>query len=266
MKKLIRSILRPLDVNLVRKSSHDQLLADVKELRAKIEILRDQELSYLIDQKFREKYFEHLPHSRSQNRQDLFVLSELSFKVNGFFVEFGATNGIDLSNTYLMESRLGWNGILAEPAKVWHPEILINRKSHIELDCVWKSTGEKLHFNEVTGGKEKSVLSTIDSFSEIDNHRNQRKSGSKYQVNTISLIDLLVKYNAPREIDYLSIDTEGSEYEILNAFDFDAFDIKIITCEHNYTPARERIYNLLTSNGYERKLEGFSLFDDWYVR
>ena len=78
-------------------------------------------------------------------------------------------------------------------------------------------------------------------------------------------MDLLKKYNAPKEIDYLSIDTEGSEFEILNAFDFDAYKIKVITCEHNFTPMREEIYKLLGSKGYVRKYQEFSQFDDWYV-
>ena len=80
------------------------------------------------------------------------------------------------------------------------------------------------------------------------------------------MLDLLEKYNAPKTIDYLSIDTEGSEYEILSVFDFDAFDIRVITCEHNYTPMREQLFELLTKNGYERKYSELSLFDDWYVR
>ena len=56
-----------------------------------------------IDQEFREKCINNLAHSKAQKIQDLFVLSELKFKENGFFVEFGATNGIELSNTFLLE-------------------------------------------------------------------------------------------------------------------------------------------------------------------
>ena len=48
--------------------------------------------------------------SRSQFGQDLFALLSLNFKRGGYFVEFGATNGIEKSNTYLLEKELGWAG------------------------------------------------------------------------------------------------------------------------------------------------------------
>lgn len=200
--------------------------------------------------------------SKSQFRQDLFVAGELGCKRDGFFVEFGATNGIDLSNTYLLEKEFGWKGILAEPARRWHDQLKKNRNSHIETDCVWSNTGSTLTFNEVDSGE----LSTIASFSSSDNHRGARRHGTSYSVKTISLNDLLDKYNAPKEIDYLSIDTEGSEYEILRNFDFDKYRIKVITCEHNFTSAREKIFSLLQQNGYLRKFPEFSRVDDWYVR
>jgi hypothetical protein len=87
-----------------------------------------------------------------------------------------------------------------------------------------------------------------------------------YNVETISLLDMLDKYNAPSIIDYMSIDTEGSEYEILKAFDFNRYKFKVISCEHNFTSARDSIHRLLESKGYERKYEHLSQWDDWYVR
>ena len=64
----------------------------------------------------------------------------------------------------------------------------------------------------------------------------------------------------------MSIDTEGSEYDILSSFDFSKYQFRIITCEHNFTAERQKIFSLLTEKGYMRKLRGLSLFDDWYVR
>lgn len=74
-----------------------------------------------------------------------------------------------------------------------------------------------------------------------------------------------MEHNDPKEIDYLSVDTEGSEFSILSAFDFDAYRIRVITVEHNFTPAREQIRDLLESRGFVRKMESVSLVDDWYV-
>lgn len=205
---------------------------------------------------------ENLSKSKSQLRQDLFVLSQLNYKRNGFFVEFGATNGIDLSNSHLLEKEYGWRGILAEPAKCWHADLQKNRNCHIEFNCVWSESNAKLVFNEPASAE----LATIDKFSSDDNHAKGRENGELYEVNTISLNDLLEKYEAPAEIDYLSIDTEGSEFEILNSFDFSKHSFNIITCEHNYTPLRDKIQDLLTRNGYVRVFENLSLFDDWYIR
>jgi len=205
-----------------------------------------------------------LSRSRSQLRQDLFVLSETEYKKKGgYFVEFGATNGIDFSNTYLLEKEFSWIGILAEPARVWEKKLKSNRPSTIiETLCVWKDSNSSLTFNET----DVPGLSTVDIFSDKDFHKNARSAGKKYEVETISLNDLLIKHQAPKYIDYLSIDTEGSEYEILKAFNFDEFSIGIITVEHNHSPQRELIFALLTSHGYKRKYENISAFDDWYVK
>jgi FkbM family methyltransferase len=201
--------------------------------------------------------------SRAQLRQDLFVLSETGWKREGYFVEFGATNGLYDSNTYLLETEFLWTGILAEPAKVWMKQLKANRpKSFIETLCVWKDSNSSLTFNETVN----PAFSTIGSFSDKDGHMKARRRGRKYEVNTISLNDLLTKHQAPKDIDYLSIDTEGSEYEILKSFNFGVYNIRIITVEHNYMPQRELIFALLTSFGYKRKYENISAFDDWYVK
>ncbi len=160
-----------------------------------------------------------------------FAFHSVDFKPTGFFVEFGATNGVTLSNTHILEVKFGWKGILAEPARCWTAALRANRNCAIDSRCVWTVTGEKLPFAETTDAE----LSTVGAFaSRIDSHATTRTTSERYEVETITLADLLLAHNAPREIDYLSIDTEGSEYSILSHFDFDAFEIKVITVEHNY--------------------------------
>jgi FkbM family methyltransferase len=204
---------------------------------------------------------EQLPHSKAQHWQDLFVLSQLNFKRDGYFVEFGATNGVDLSNTYLLERQYGWNGIVAEPARCWHASLLSSRMCHVDTACVWSQSGLMLPFNETA----QPMLSTLARFSSDDRHAAARQKGTHYHVPTISLLDLLRKHDAPRRMDYLSIDTEGSEYDILSHFAFHQYRFNVITCEHNHTPMRQKLYELLTAKGYERRFEKLSACDDWYV-
>ena len=63
----------------------------------------------------------------------------------------------------------------------------------------------------------------------------------------------------------MSIDTEGSELDILKSFNFNKRKIKIITIEHNFHKNRNEIFLILSSNGYERVHKDISKFDDWYI-
>ncbi len=205
----------------------------------------------------------HLAESNAQAFQDLFVLYTLDRKASGYFVEFGAADGIHMSNSFMLEKHYGWNGILAEPARIWRAGLQENRNCRLDYRCVFQRTGETVSFNEVGTGE----ISTIANFGDLDSLAAHRKSGTLYDVETVSLCDLLHEHAAPREIDYLSIDTEGSEFVILQDFDFDRYDIRVITVEHNFVESiRSDIFGLLTSKGFKRKFETFSAFDDWYVR
>jgi FkbM family methyltransferase len=202
------------------------------------------------------------PKSKAQLSQDLFVLSTTNFKEFGYFVEFGATNGIRHSNTYLLESSFSWNGILAEPGKNWFSDLQRNRKVAIDKRCVYSHSGDELKFSEANDGE----YSTLDSFIASDHHVKKREKTSSYLVESVSLIDLLVSHEAPKQIDYVSIDTEGSEYEIIRNFDFTQYDIKVFTIEHNYGGNRILIKEIMEHAGYKRVNESMSLWDDWYVK
>lgn len=205
----------------------------------------------------RDRCLELLDLSKSQLRQDLFALTINGFKTDGFFVEFGATNGVELNNSLLMEQEFGWSGILAEPARMWHDDLRRNRSCKIETDCVWKKTGERLSFTETPRGENSGISDLV--------KRSRQLRGTSYLVETVTLNDLLERHGAPDVIDYMSVDTEGSEFEILQGFDFTEHRFRTLTIEHNFAPQREEIHKLLTGHGYRRILEEVSRFDDWYI-
>jgi FkbM family methyltransferase len=186
--------------------------------------------------------------SKSQLQQDTRVLAYYNNKRNGFFVEIGASDGIELSNTYQLEKRYEWRGICVEPIPARYIECVNNRpNSFCTYKAVYSISGLLLDFD---------IAENYDLLSGIAEHIDSHKSivdGRKTTilVPTISLNDLLDQCNAPRFIEYLSLDTEGSEYEILKTFNFNKYIFGIIDVEHNYIePRRTDIRNLLLSHGY----------------
>ena len=255
---IVGRLLKAFGKKIVFLSEYDELLEKRSLLRrfTKIEEIA-QESS---DPELCRFLLAHAKKSHSQELQDLIALYFTNQK-SGYFVEFGATGGFELSNTYLLEKEYGWSGILAEPARVWHKDLFANRSCHISVECVYSVSGEKIHFSEV----QNKTLSTISAFGNQDLHSQERLHSETYFVDTISLIDLLQKFNAPKTIDFLSVDTEGSEFELLRDFRFDLFKFKFICIEHNFTSNEVRIDELLWQNGYIRILSKSSDFDAWFV-
>lgn len=199
--------------------------------------------------------------SKSQLGQDLLALQISNFKFDGFYVEFGATDGVLHSNSYLLEKHFNWKGILSEPARSWHKDLANNRNSKIDHRCLWSTSGLKLDFTESLD----TELSTVSRLATKDSNRFRRKLKESYEVITVSLEDLLDTYNAPNQIDYVSIDTEGSEFEILQNFNFQKYRINFFSVEHNYSKNRTLVFKLMQKNGFKRILPDLSKFDDWFL-
>lgn len=201
-------------------------------------------------------------YSTSQLGQDLWVLERTGYKRDGFFVEFGATDGVLLSNTFVLEKHFGWNGLLAEPNPEYFAELQKNRSSKTLDTCIAGRTGDEVEFvmaDEFGGIKE---------YIGRDRHAHRRASYAELPealltLTTLSLDDFLKQNKAPKRIDYISVDTEGNELDILSAFPFESWDVRMWSVEHNFTEDREKIFELMSSYGYLRKEVRF---DDWYYK
>jgi FkbM family methyltransferase len=205
------------------------------------------------------KVMECVERSPSQFLQDVFCLLFDFGKENGYFVEFGACEGLTISNTILLEREFGWSGLLAEPARRWQDALKQNRKCVIETRCIWSKTGEKMQFAEFDAD-DYHTQSTLVATS----HGRSRISHT-YDVETISLVDALRLHNSPRQIDLLSVDTEGSEFDILQAFPFDEYNFGFICVEHHADFEERRMLNLLNGAGYTQILRSVSGHDGFYI-
>ena len=258
-------VLRLLDLRLSRESlfispqQFDTLKRDLKLAEIRLESIENaaKTVQHLApDAGLLTEGYRWVSKSRSQLGQDLFALLYSGFKKDGFFIEVGATDGITLSNSFLLEKYFGWTGILVEPEQSWHPLLRKNRDSVIDSRAIWSESGRELEF--VTDG----VLSSLVARSNRDMHS---RSGPVSLVQTVSLTDLLVQHNCPKQIDYLSIDIEGSELDLLQNFPGPEFRIRCISIEHNYSASRTQIYETLTRSGYTQVGREVSKFDDFYV-
>ena len=204
----------------------------------------------------------------SQIYQDIFASFIIGNKFEKTFLEFGATDGQDISNSFLLENYFNWKGILAEPSPQWHEALKKNRKnSKIITNCIWKESGKTLDFfmSDVGGLSTLKDFVESDKLSIPDNTETRLKSGTMISVETISLNDVVKKYFNNICPSYISIDTEGSEYEILKAFDLNNFRPKVFTIEHNHTENESKLDELLITNGYVRIFRKLTTFDAWYI-
>jgi len=217
--------------------------------------------------------------SKSQNFQDIWALYENDFMTDGIYVEFGATDGITGSNTYLLQKDYHWKGVLAEPNPIWYEALYKNRTGEygapkIVEKAVWTDSGKDLKFLTPS----ESDLGTIQGYGKDDEHAEKRAGSQTITVQSIELAYMLMDNFSwylqridPIDINYMSVDTEGSEWDILRAYFDDErskhFNIRCITVEHNYNPSlRKDIRDLMEANGYVNKFPEISRWDDFYKK
>lgn len=188
----------------------------------------------------------------SQYAQDKF-LNEIVFnnKKNGFFIDIGAHDGISFSNSLFFEKFNNWSGICVEPNPLVFSKLISNRKS-INLNVCIGNENKKVKFTQIEGYSE--MLSGITE--KYDERHIQRinndllvKGGKKseIEVDMISLDTIDGLKN--KKIDFISIDTEGNEFDIVSAINFGVLDIKSLVIENNYKD--NRIQEYLNSFGFE---------------
>ena len=186
---------------------------------------------------------------KSQFGQDKYV-NEHFFKNkrDGIFVEIGAFDGVSLSNTYFFEKELGWQGICVEPIPEKFNLLQKNRSCICIQGCISNFDGKAL-FAEVPGNEVLSGLSV--KYDPRHIHRIQSEGGKfkYYEIDCFTPKTIFEKFNISH-IDFLSIDTEGGEFDILSSINLKEIDVDVITIEVNYSDDR-RIYNYLTSHGYQ---------------
>ncbi|MFN2354375.1 MAG: FkbM family methyltransferase [Desulfopila sp.] len=183
--------------------------------------------------------------------QDVFIAELLNHKKNGVFLDVGANDGVSINNSLYFEKHYDWTGIAVEPVAYIFKKLKANRKCHVVQGCVSHRQGPA-KFIQLIG--DANMFSTLKSHNTGLTARRVRKRQKRQnselkeiEVECFTISDLTRKFGY-KNVDFLSLDTEGGELEILKSIDFAETPITAISVENNWrTP---HIRNYLEECGY----------------
>lgn len=196
--------------------------------------------------------------SFSQCGQDAFIYQMVfGAKKEGFFLDVGGNNPIEINNTYLLEQK-GWTGMAFEPVKAQAEQ--------------WEDARSTPCYNIAIGDKEGEVEFTemnVDAFSGIGAakyYADNLSAVTTYKVRQRTLANIL-KEKEIKHVDFVSIDVEGYEMNVLKGIDFEAVDITCFSIENNrdgqIMPDME-LRKFMIQKGY--KLVARLLIDDVFIK
>jgi FkbM family methyltransferase len=140
---------------------------------------------------------------------------------NGFFIEAGANNGVDQNNTKIFEDLFGWKGLLVEPSISAYEACKQNRPNSIVINAALSSKDNI----EIVGDFDGHLMSSIDG-------KRRSNPNSMVMIKTRTLTSILKEHNI-KNIDFISLDVEGFEFDVLNGFDFNIWKPSYILIEIN---------------------------------
>lgn len=176
------------------------------------------------------------------------ILKLSNYKKNGFYVDIGAYDGVNGSNTEFLE-KLGWDGICIEPLKGVFDKLVKNRNCTC-LNCAIWTEDNIISFMSLSGYTE-MLSGVLESYDErhllrIKNELSHHGGNSEIIKVQSKTFDSVIKQT---DIDFISLDTEGAELGILQSIDFNKFNINLICVENNYN--EDKIQNFLIPKGYD---------------
>ena len=196
-----------------------------------------------------------------QHLEDEYIKSLFPDGYIGICIEVGAYNGISLSNTYHFEL-IGWRCLCIEPIPSAYEECKKNRKESYNY-CISDKNMDNIDFTIYHLGTNLCAISSlIPDERLVDSHNHLITDITKINVNVITLNKLLDDINFPLNIDFISIDTENTELDVLKGLDLNKYNVKILCIENNFN--EPFIEEYLKNFGY-RKINRIAV-NDFYTK
>jgi FkbM family methyltransferase len=183
----------------------------------------------------------------AQVAQDIIAYLFFKGKTDGFYIDIGANDGINGSTTYWAE-QIGWKGICIEPQKSTFERMKKGRNCAAYNCAISNKSQENVEFISFPGKDTRSGLADSMSKSHIEAAK-QFSNMEKNFVSTKTFGDIMADFENVKFIDFLSIDTEGHEMQVLESIDFTKFKFGLITIE---TQAGSDVVRYIEKNGYKK--------------
>jgi FkbM family methyltransferase len=188
----------------------------------------------------------------SQHKQDQYLDNYVFDSMeDGYFIDVGAFDGVNFSNTYFLEKNRSWRGICIEPLPKQFKKLQRNRVCELVNGVVSSKDVEHVEFCEL-GGYCEMLSGIIANYS--DDHKarifnEQRDQNEEHLRDKIKVRNFrFSQLPARKEIDLLSIDIEGGELDLLNDIDMGLYKINAILIEDD-SNSRE-LRQMLENNDY----------------
>lgn len=214
---------------------------------------------------------EMIEKTTAQDREDLYLLlnfylnERLQMPQHGLYLEIGALDGTNISNTWAFERVYGWRGVLFEPGPNLYRDLAASRPDNVLAHVAVCSKPQRVHFVE-NGGPSGIIEFMPATFrNQWHPYINMANLDVFPTITCVPLQSVLDAMNATH-FDFFVLDVEGAELEVLITLDFSRVTFNIILVESDvHNPGKnEAVRLLLVSSGYT--FEGNHLRSDWFVR
>jgi|TARA_B110000503_G_scaffold90945_1_gene137426 FkbM family methyltransferase len=199
---------------------------------------------------------------KTVENNDIWALQVLKQKYNGVFIEAGAAG---ISNCLTLEKHFGWTGICLEPHSESFNELLTAKRQLPVNKCLYSYNGE-VDFYECHDKQERLYYEQLSGIPDciepwwIDTVKDH---GTLVKKECITLEQIIIDYNLPTTIDFLQMDIEGSELEVLTSFPFNKYTFLAMAIESG-----DRYKELLNKNNYtmvQNPFRGKSNLDHYFI-
>jgi len=191
----------------------------------------------------------------SQDKQDEYLEKHI-FKgyKNGFFIDIGAHNGKLINNTLYFEENNNWTGVNVEPIKKVYNDLVVNRPNSININCAVCNNDGKTEFicNEGYSEMISGIKDTFDARHIQRLQRETKQHGSTTEIIEVETkkLETICDSHKISHVNYLSIDVEGAEFEVIKSINFDKVYIDVIGFENNYNDTSIPIIKYLEERNY----------------